>query len=82
VVLVDNANALPVRFLFRIYGEAGDLVFESWKDVAAATSEKWRVLFPAQCGHSTVELATRMADPSSSEDYAWAWFRTPALLFS
>lgn len=78
-ILVDNEHSQPVCFLFRLYDENGELVFETSRELSGATKTKWRVPFEPIPGTATLELSAKMGDSATSNEFAWAWFRDPQL---
>jgi hypothetical protein len=76
---LSNEQAEPVCFLFRLYGTAGDLILENSREITGATKAHWRLEFPPIYAEATVELATRMGESASSEEFAWARFINPEL---
>jgi hypothetical protein len=78
-IYVNNEQAEPVCFFFRIYDAHGALLIETSKEVVSATKIHWRFEFAPVYDPVTVELATRMSLAARTERFAWAHFRNPEL---
>lgn len=77
---IDHEHSEPVRFYFRICDESGSLLVESWRELSAATTVRWNVLFPRTVCRASLELSTMMSPSATSEQHAWAWFKRPRLV--
>lgn len=76
---VNHKDAQPVRFIFRLYDAEDRLLFERWKEISSCTKLHWSASFTPIYRRGTIELATRMAEGATSEQFAWAWFRNPEM---